>query len=448
MSASPPSGAPRPPRNASTVAIVRDGPSGLEVLLLQRAEKGDHNSGAWVFPGGLVDAGDRQAHRFCTGLDEAQASARLGLQEGGLDAYVAAIRECFEEAGLLLAVDAQGAPVSLEGERGARLAALRGPMAEGRHSLAELCESFGLRLAADRLFYVGHWLTPAGRAKRFDTRFFLAVLPPGQSSAHDAVETMDHVWLPPAVALAPENTRRLMTPTRATIEQIAAFADTAELLAWARSARSVTLVLPRLGLDAAGLRPVLPGEPAWAEIGRLDPQGRCDAWCELRPGVPVRLSGRVLRLPTEGARANSYVVGSADANACAVIDPASADAAHLDALLAAAPGPIGWILLTRGDPANTAAAAALKARTGALVHGPGDGAEPVLQGGQALAVAPGTTLRAIAQGACLQYLLVEEQTLFTGAAAPAAPPAGEAVEWLAPGAGFLSPAPPSSVESA
>ena len=103
------------PRAAATLVVVRDAAVGIEVLLLRRAERGDHNSGAWVFPGGMVEPGDRLCHPRCAGLDDAAASARLGLPRGGLDYYVAAVRECFEEAGLLLALDAHGALLDLRG---------------------------------------------------------------------------------------------------------------------------------------------------------------------------------------------------------------------------------------------------------------------------------------------------------------------------------------------
>src|SRR5918993_4330592 len=90
----------RPPRPAATIVVLRDGRDGIEVLLSRRAERGDHNSGAWVFPGGIVEAGDGLAHAACDRLSDEQASRRLGLASGGLDYYVAAIRECFEESGL------------------------------------------------------------------------------------------------------------------------------------------------------------------------------------------------------------------------------------------------------------------------------------------------------------------------------------------------------------
>ena len=247
------------PRLAATIVVVREAtPAGLELLLLRRADKGDHSSGAWVFPGGLLDAADRACHGYCDGLDDARASALLGLPEGGLDHFVAAIRESFEEAGVLFAQAPGGRSVELHDEAGHRLAAQRLPMARGEIGLADLCRDFGLRLSADRLFYIGHWVTPVVRVKRFDTRFFLAVLPPGQESRHDEVETVEQVWLRPAEALSPENSRRLMTPTRAVIEEIGGFADLAALLAWARSPREVPCRMPVLPVEPPAAPPAPP----------------------------------------------------------------------------------------------------------------------------------------------------------------------------------------------
>lgn len=296
------------PRDAATVVVVRQGNPGLEVLLLQRAERGDHNSGAWVFPGGLVDPGDRAAIELSIGLTDAQASACLGVASGGLAFYLAGVRECFEESGILFALDASGEFVSHEGEPGMQMAALRLDLQEGRCTLADVCTRFSLRLVPERLHYIGHWLTPVGRAKRFDTRFFIAIAPSRQSAMHDASETLDHVWISAAEALSPSNARRLMTPTRAMLETIERFADAASLAQWAGSPRKVERVLPRLSASANGVQPVLPGHPAYAEIGKLDPDGRSDVWSELRPGIPVRIGEHVERT-THASGRNRYRVG-------------------------------------------------------------------------------------------------------------------------------------------
>ena len=425
------------PRKAATLVVVRKAAGGFEILLLRRAENGDHNSGAWVFPGGLVDGADRSCHAACVGLDDAAASERLGLAEGGLDYYVAAIRECFEEAGLLFAVDAHQHPLSMLGDTGPRLAALRSALHQRSCSMADICRDFGLRLAADHLFYIAHWLTPLGRAKRFDTRFFLAVLPERQTSRHDEVEILDQVWLRPAAALAPENTRRMLKPTCSVIEMIGNFASVDALLAWARSPREVTRVLPRLSTYSGGQRPVLSHEPAWAEIGRLDPQGRGTAWSELQPGVAVRLSPRVLRITSGGEGGfNSYLVGD-ERDGWAVIDPGAGAEDHIEALIAAAAGRIRWILPVQAGVSP--AAIALATRTGATVRDPAAHlCEPIELFGastvQVLSV-PG------AASPCFCYLLIEEKTLFTGTAQPDVAarlhPMREGLEWLAPGRGFL-----------
>jgi len=264
--------------------------------MLRRTETRDHTSGAWVFPGGLLDAADRHCHDVCAGIDDAAASARLGVAGGGLDYYVAAIRECFEEAGILFAIDAQGQPIDMLVDTGTRLADLRAPLHRGEVAFVDICREFDLRLAAGDLHYIAHWVTPLGRPKRFDTRFFLAALPAGQSSAHDALETVDHAWLRPADALARAGELRLLTPQRSLLATLGRYADMHALVAWARSPREVAAVTPRLALDRNGVQTVQPNEPAWAEIGYLDPQGRGSAWCELRPGVAVDLSSHVLRV--------------------------------------------------------------------------------------------------------------------------------------------------------
>ena len=308
------------PRDAATVVVVRYAGAGLEVLLLQRAERGDHNSGAWVFPGGLLDPADRAVEASTRGgLTDEQASAVLGLEHGGLAFFIAAIRECFEECGILFAQDAQGAFASLDGDEDTQLAALRHELKDGACDLADICRRFSLRLVPERLHYIGHWVTPAGRAKRFDTRFFLAIAPARQTAMHDANETLDHVWIAPRDALSPGNARRLMTPTRAMLELVLPFASTEALAAWASGPRQVERVLPRLAMGPAGVQPVRAEHPAYEEIGKLDPDGRGDAWSELRPGVAVRIGEHVERVTGADGR-NTYRVGS-DSEGWQSVDP-------------------------------------------------------------------------------------------------------------------------------
>ncbi len=476
----------KPPRPAATVVVVRDAPLGIEVLLLRRAERGDLNSGAWVFPGGLVDAADRAALPFCRGVDPATADARLGVAEHALDYWAAAVRECFEEAGLLYARGRDGAPLAIDAQRRERLEAWRGPLQRGERSLAALCHEEGLSLAADELVYFSHWVTPPGRAKRFDTRFFIARAPAGQDSSHDDGELVEQLWIAPAAALTRSEPLKLMTPTLKTLEAIARFADVDALLAWAREERAVPLIQPQIGTGREGVRPVTPDEPAYAELKRLDPECRGTFSYEIHPALPVRLSPRVIRVTAHngsvmtGPGTNSYLVGGGPRNEWAVIDPGPAEPVHIDAILAAAPGAIHWIFATHTHLDHSPGCALLKARTGARVHGriaahpewqdASFAPDVMLEGGERFAIDDGVTLSVLhTPGHAsnhLCYRLDEEKTLFTGdhvmqlSTVVINPPDGdmaaylaslraltrEDLDWLAPGHGFLIEKPRAAFE--
>jgi glyoxylase-like metal-dependent hydrolase (beta-lactamase superfamily II)/8-oxo-dGTP pyrophosphatase MutT (NUDIX family) len=471
----------RPPRAAATIVVVRDGASGLEVLLSRRAERGDHNSGAWVFPGGIVDPGDAQSHDCCTGVDDAQASARLGLPQNGLDYYIAAVRECFEESGLLFATDGSGELVGLDDAAGVALGAWRGPLHRNERTLGEMCREFGLKLALDRLVYLSHWLTPLARPKRFDTRFFIAAAPTSQTAAFDGTEMVEQLWLAPADALARASELKLMTPTQKTLELVGRYENVDTLLSWARTPREVALIMPRVGKGTQGMRPVLPDEPAFAELGRIDPAGHGFGCYDIQVGTPVRLSPRVIRVTANngsmmtGPGTNTYLIGGGATNEWAVIDPGPLDPAHVEAILAAAPGPIRWIFATHTHSDHSPATVPLKLRTGATVHGrvpaykewqDATFAPDIHLQGEEVFTLPGpdgqvTTLRTIhtpghaSNHIC--YLLEEEKLLFTGdhvmqlSTVVINPPDGDMaayiaslrsleqieLEWLAPGHGFL-----------
>lgn len=477
----------RPPRLAATIVVVRDGTNGLEVLLSRRAENTDHTSGAWVFPGGILDRDDRAAHAACAGLDDAQASRRLGLDHGGLDFWVAAIRECFEESGLLFGYAAEGGLVDLDGADAARLAAWRGALHRGERTIASLCETEGIRLAADRLVYLSHWLTPLGRPKRYDTRFFIGAAPAAQTALFDGTEMVEQLWIAPAEALARTGSLKLLTPTQKTLETISHFADAASLMAWAAAPRAVSLTMPRVATGSEGLQPVLPEALAWAELGRIDPAGHGHASYEIVADRAVRLSDRVIRVTAgngsvmTGPGTNTYLIGGGRVNEWAVIDPGPAIDAHVDAIVAAAPGPIRWIFATHTHIDHSPATVALKRRTGATVHGLAPAhrewqdatfaADVTLHGGERIAIAPATTLAAIhTPGHAsnhLCYLLEEEKTLFTGdhvmqqSTVVINPPDGDMrayvaslrslldldLEWLAPGHGFLMAEPRQAMQA-
>jgi 8-oxo-dGTP pyrophosphatase MutT (NUDIX family) len=425
--------APRPIRAAATLIVLRDAGRGLEVLMLRRAEKAnDQNSGASVFPGGVIDAHDRSLHGQCSGVDDVAASARLAVPEGGLDYYAAAIRECFEEAGLLFATDASGDLVKLDGLPPEQLATMRDAAVQGTDALLALCAEHGWQLAADRLTYFTHWLTPPGMPRRFDTRFFIAPMPEGQSVRPDGSETVEHTWLKPAEAVDPARGLKLMNVTRRILQQLAQFDSADHVIAHARALRHIPRVMPRLATGPAGLRPVNMEEPAYEEVGLVDPDGAGHGRYVHEAGLVMRLSARTVRVTDGTELAHSYFVGAAGGD-CALIDPLSADAAHVEALRAAAPGRVRWILWTRaqaGAPAN-ARDALMAAWPEASVEQPAPGDELIIGDArlQVLSSAGDTQAR--------QFLLVEEHTLFTGAAQPPMIADADLVQWIAPGQGFM-----------
>ena len=254
------------PQPAATVMLVRDAPRGLEVLMLQRSQALAFMPGVHVFPGGALDAADESPalHALCAGFDDAAASRVLGLARGGLAHWIAAIREAFEEAGILLAYDAAGGIVTPDEAAAERYRAQRRAFDEGRGDFAEFVLGEGLRLAVDRLRYFGHWITPVGSPRRYDTRFFLAVAPEGQEARHDERETVAHVWVRPreALELCAREAINMRLPTIRTLERFAACATAAELTAEIDAASEVQALLPRFTRDG---RSVLPGDPGYDE---------------------------------------------------------------------------------------------------------------------------------------------------------------------------------------
>ena len=258
------------PQPAATVTLVRDAPRGLEVLMLQRSHSLKFMPGVYVFPGGALDAADSspEIQAMCAGLEDEAASRALGVERGGIAYWVAAIREAFEEAGILLAYDASGSIVSLHGDAAERYRAHRSSLDERRGDFGAIVRDEGLRLAVDRLTYFGHWITPVSAPRRYDTRFFLAVAPERQEARHDNYETIAHVWMRPqeALDLCARETLNMRFPTIKTLEQFTRCATAAELVAVLSSTRVVRPLLPRMTRDG---RTLLPNDPGYEEAGRV-----------------------------------------------------------------------------------------------------------------------------------------------------------------------------------
>ena len=265
------SGPPRAPvelRDAATVLILRDGAEGLEVFMLRRNLNSDFVGGAHVFPGGAVDPADRHVdlEPFCQGRTDRDASRRLDVEAGGLAFWVAAIRESFEEAGVLLAYGPDGEIVDLDDHAGReRWNEHRTAVDTGARRLIEVCEAEGLRLAVDGMHYFGHWSTPEGAPRRYDTRFFLAAAPTRQTPLHDDHEVIANEWVRPAEAIERVHAGELtmMPPTISCLRAVARFDTAADALAAATEITDVPTILPRVIADGRGVRIALPGDPEY-----------------------------------------------------------------------------------------------------------------------------------------------------------------------------------------
>lgn len=229
----------RPALDAATVIVVRNGDEGLEVLVQERHVETDFVGGALVFPGGRVEDTDRDLDpALWTGGDPSVTGARFGTDErGGLGLLVAAARESFEEAGVLFAVDADGAPVGGDLLDEPDVAEARAALAarDDRGDLAALLRARGLRLTLGAYHPFAWWVTPDGMHRRYDTRFFVAAVPPGQedTATSDLVETTSARWLSPAACLDGHESGRftVIFPTRKVLAELADHATVADLLA-------------------------------------------------------------------------------------------------------------------------------------------------------------------------------------------------------------------------
>ena len=274
-----------PIRDAATVILVRDaldedGEPAIEVCMLRRALDAEFVAGAYVFPGGSVDPDDRGAdvEGLCRGRTDGEASAVLGVESGGLAFWVAALRECFEEAGVLLAYPSDHRHGARDGSAiplldtsdpvtTARFAGYRDAVNAGTTGILDVCRSEGLALAVDSVHYVSHWITPELAPKRYDTRFFIAAAPPGQVARHDDSETIASIWVRPADAMARHQAGEidLLQPTVTNLANIVGFHSTSEVMAWAAAITDVVTVLPVVVLEDGRLLILRPGDIGYEE---------------------------------------------------------------------------------------------------------------------------------------------------------------------------------------
>lgn len=215
------------PIPAATVLLLRDSPS-LEVLMVERHANIGFAGGALVFPGGRIDPGDR---------NPAWAEHSAGCDRQLLAGEVAAIREAFEEAGILLARDASAGPDAplIDGERAAALGEWRAVVEKDDAQFLELIRRENLSLACDKLCLFAHWIAPPGLHKRFDTLFFAAACPPGQEAREDGNEATEALWIAPedAIAARQRGERKIIFPTLCNLRLLGSSTAVSDVFAFA-----------------------------------------------------------------------------------------------------------------------------------------------------------------------------------------------------------------------
>jgi len=272
----------REPLDSATVILTRDSNQGpFKVLLMRRHRDQEFMGGAFVFPGGRLDSGDcdPELSSYARGFTAAEAKRRLGApdlpEEKALGLFYAALRETFEEAGVLLARDPSGHLIDLaEGETAGRFAEYRLQLHRNRLSLRELAERERLQYALDLLIPYAHWITPEIESKRFSTRFFLARQPAEQPPFHDSIEMTKSQWITPSAALEQQRAGKmlLMPPTLKTLEDISDFGSLEDLFQAARS-QEIRTILPEPFRLENGFGVRLPHDPEYQiEAYKQDPR--------------------------------------------------------------------------------------------------------------------------------------------------------------------------------
>jgi len=264
-------GAPSSPQPASTVLLVRNHShhDEVEVLLIQRALSTNFG-GAFVFPGGTVAVEDHAPsfNQISNGPNNNDASTMLGIEDGGLSYWVACIRECFEETGILLA-HKNSAGDSLNREDGdvQLFADYRKRLNQREPILENMCAEESLVLDTNKLAYLSHWITPKTKRKRYTTRFFVAAVPDDQEAVHDGTEAIRSLWIRPDEALRQQKMGKLpmVMPTIANLRQICGFSSTNTLLQtkFDIDPKSISAIEPKLLKQGGKWIGLLPGEPGY-----------------------------------------------------------------------------------------------------------------------------------------------------------------------------------------
>lgn len=341
---------PAPTRPAATVLLLRDTPDGIELLMTRRSTTASFAPGAYVFPGGGIDAADALAHPL--------AARRATQSDLHLTQAIAAIRESFEELGVLLARHADGSMAS-----DADIAAL-----DRKAPFAAQCAARGLVLAAADVYVLAHWITDRDLPRRFDVPFLVARMPDNQAPVADEAEQFEPVWVSPAKALAQHRAGSffIIFPTIRTLERLQDFKTVDAVLAACAGEQPLWTSCPRAGWLAGQEARYMEHETPYGELELTSPDGQIVHHLDWNTLQPVPLLRNVTRLTAPnpgvmtGPGTNSYLVGDPGTGYIA-IDPGPDDPQHVERLWRAAGGDIRMIVCTHSHADHSPGAPLLQA---------------------------------------------------------------------------------------
>ena len=351
---------PSKPLPAATVLLLRDTHDGIEVLMTRRSLQASFAPGAYVFPGGGIDAEDSSCHHL--------AQRRSTQDDERLTQAIAAIRESFEELGVLLAKEADGKPVSSQSHS----------LLSRSENFVAQCLSHGLTLSANEVYVLAHWVTDRDLPRRFDVPFLVARMPEEQVPVADEKEQFEPVWVSPSLALTRHAAGDffIIFPTIRTLEKLQGYTTVDSVLAACANEQPWFHSCPRAGLLQGKDARFMEHEPPFGELALTCPDGQIVHHLDWQSDTAVPLLAHVRRLTAPnpsmmtGPGTNSYLIGDIHSG-YVVVDPGPPDAEHVERLWQSCRGDIRAIICTHSHPDHSPAARLLKnkcAENGLLVQ--------------------------------------------------------------------------------
>jgi recombination protein RecT len=340
---------PSKPLPAATVLLLRDTHDGIEVLMTRRSLQASFAPGAYVFPGGGIDAEDSSCHHL--------AQRRPTQDEKRLTQAIAAIRESFEELGILLAKESDGKPVSSQTHS----------LLSRSENFAAQCLSHGLTLSANEVYVLAHWVTDRDLPRRFDVPFLVARMPEEQVPVADEKEQFEPVWVSPSLALTRHAAGDffIIFPTIRTLEKLQGYTTVDSVLAACANEQPWFHSCPRAGLLQGKDARFMEHEPPFGELALTCPDGQIVHHLDWQSDTAVSLLSHVRRLTAPnpsmmtGPGTNSYLIGDIHSG-YVVVDPGPPDAEHVERLWQSCSGDIRAIICTHSHPDHSPAAWLLK----------------------------------------------------------------------------------------